>query len=298
LWCWIEMPDRALIRCYVAMEKPGAHPEGSRHRSQASLWLAALLNSVPVNPIAAQHAERLLDAGVAGTCTSHGAENNLHKIGLLLEHDETNTFGMENLLTAVGFEEAYEAVAYQIGNPPDREENPGRGCIDPARTATGLVEAGERIGNVARAGGRLVFATGHPGAMILYYLGLVRWTEELGGEAVTAEMRGRHQRGISLDWAGRVGTLGDGASLFHTHDPEPMRDVLDLAGPVDLVVADHGFAGAAISAGVPTVVVMDTNDPAFAVAAARGADVTVVPMDDNRPLNSYSAALDVLKDGI
>jgi len=133
--------------------------------------------------------------------------------------------------------------------------------------------------------------------MILYYLGLARWAQELGGEAVTAETRGRYQKGISLDWAGRVGTLGDGASLFHTHDPEPMRDVLGQAGPVDLVVADHGFAGAAISAGVPTVVVMDTNDPAIAVVAARGADVTVVPMDDNRPLNSYSAALDVVRRG-
>jgi hypothetical protein len=256
-----------------------------------------MLNSGPVNPLAAQYAERLLEAGVAGTRTSHGAENNLYKIGLLLEHDEANTFGMEDLLRDVGFEEAYEAVSHQIGNPPDREENPGRGCIDPARTAAGLVEAGERIGGVAREGGRLVFATGHPGAMILYYLELARWAEELGGEVVNALTRGRYQKGVSLDWAGPVGTLGDGASLFHTHDPQPMRDVLREAGPVDLVVADHGFAGAAIAAGVPTVVVMDTNDPAFAVVAARGADVTVVPMDDNRPLNSYSAALDVLKGG-
>jgi hypothetical protein len=134
--------------------------------------------------------------------------------------------------------------------------------------------------------------------MILYYLGLAGWAEGLGGVAVIAETRGRYQKGISLDWAGPVATLGDGASLFHTHDPDPMRDVLGQAGPVDLVVADHGFAGAAISAGVPTVVVMDTNDPAFAVVAARGADVTVVPIDDNRPLNSYAAALDVLKGDI
>lgn len=240
--------------------------------------------------------DRLLDAGVAGTCTSHGAENNLYKIGLLLDLDENNTFGMENLLRDVGFEEAYDAVQRQTGNPPDAEENPGRGCIDPARTAAGLLEAGERIRNAAQKGGRLVFATGHPGAMILYYLGLAQWAEGLGGEAVIAETRGRHQKGVSLDWAGSVGTLGDGASLFHTHDPEPMRDVLQQTGRVDLVVADHGFAGAAIAAGVPTVVVMDTNDPAFAVVAGRGADVTVVPMDDNRPLNSYSAALSVLRE--
>jgi Phosphatase len=251
-----------------------------------------------VNPLAAQHAERLLDAGVAGTCTSHGAENNLYKIGLLLEHDEANTFGMEDLLQGVSFEEAYDAVMYQIGNPPDREETPGRGCIDPARTAAGLVEAGARIGEVAASGGRLVFATGHPGAMILYYLGLARWAEGLGGRILTVETRGCYQRGVSLDWAGSVGTLGDGASLFHTHDPEPMRDILGQTGPIDLVVADHGFAGAAIASGVPTVVVMDTNDPAFAVVANRGADVTVVPMDDNRPLNAYPAALEVLKDGV
>jgi hypothetical protein len=106
-----------------------------------------------VNPLLGQHADRLLDAGVAGTCTSHGAENNLYKIGLLLEHDESNTFGMEDLLRDVGFEEAYFAVALQIGNPPDREENEGRGYIDPARTASGLVEAGGRIEAVAGSGG-------------------------------------------------------------------------------------------------------------------------------------------------
>jgi len=133
--------------------------------------------------------------------------------------------------------------------------------------------------------------------MILYYLGLSRWAQELGGDVLTVETRGRYERGVSLDWAESVAALGDGASLFHTHDPEPMRDVLRQTGAVDLVVADHGFAGAAIAAGVPTVVVMDTNDPAFAVVAGRGADVTVVPMDDNRPLNVYSTALDVVRRG-
>jgi hypothetical protein len=248
-----------------------------------------------VNPLLEQQAYLLSEAGVAGNRTSHGAENNLRKIGLLLEHDESNTFGMEDLLQGVDFGEAYDAVTHQIGNPPDKEENAGRGCIDPARTAAGLIEAGERVGSVAGSGGRLIFATGHPGAMILYYLGLARWAQELGGDVLTVETRGRYERGVSLDWAESVAALGDGASLFHTHDPEPMRDLLWQTGAVDLVVADHGFGGAAIAAGVPTVVVMDTNDPAFAVVAGRGADVTVVPMDDNRPLNAYTTALDVVR---
>ncbi len=248
-----------------------------------------------MNPLKSRYAHRLLEAGVAGASTSHGAENNLYKIELLLEGDADHTFGMEELLRDASFEEAYEAVAYHTGHPPDREEAPGRGCIDPVRTAAGLLEAGERVRAVAEAGGSFVFATGHPGALLFYYLGLARWVEELGGETLTAETGGRYGRGVPLDWVGPVGALGNGASLFHTHSPDPMRDVLRELGAVDLVVADHGFAGAAIASGIPTVAIMDTNDPALAVVARRGADLSVVPMDDNRPQNSYAVALEVLR---
>ncbi len=244
----------------------------------------------------ARYANQLVSAGVAGTSTSHGAENNLYKIGLLLEGDVDHTFGMEELLKEASFEEAYEAATYYTGHPPDKEETGGRGCIDPAHTAAGLLEAGERIRANAEAGGSFIFATGHPGALLSYYLGLARWVEDLGGRALTAKTQGRYKRrGVPLDWVGPVGALGDGASLWHTHSADPMRDLLQELGAVDLVVADHGFAGAAIAAQIPTVAVMDTNDPALAVVAQRGADLTVVPMDDNRPQNSYAAALAVLK---
>jgi hypothetical protein len=247
-----------------------------------------------VDPVVPKLADHLLRAGVAGTSTSHGAEDNLYKINLLLEHDGGTTFGMEDLLRGVSFEEAYEAVAYRLGYPPDAVETPGRGCIDPARTAASLLEAGERIRAVAEDGGRIAFGTGHPGALVVYYLNLARWVEDLGGEALTTEVRGRDDRDVPLDWAGPVAVAGDGASLLHTHDPDPMGHVLRQTGPVDLVVGDHGFAGAAVAVGIPTVAIMDTNDPVLAVVAGRGADVTVVPMDDNRPLNSYGAALEVL----
>jgi len=245
-----------------------------------------------------EHAERLLAATVAGGNTSHGAENNLRKIRLMVEADPNNTYGMEALLRDVTFKEAYDAVSHQLGNPPDREETPGRGRIDPARTAEELLKAGGRIRAVAEAAGRIVFATGHPGALLTSYFGVARWAEELGGRVLTAETQERYgNREAWLDWVGPVGVLGNRASLWHTHSPDPMRDVLQKLGAVDLVVADHGFAGAAVAAGVPTVAVMDTNDPAFAVAVRRGADVTAVPMDDNRPPNSYAAALEVLKGG-
>ena len=245
-----------------------------------------------------EHARRLIAATVAGDSTSHGAENNLRKIRLMVEADPNNTYGMEDLLRDATFEEAYEAVSHQLGNPPDEEETPGRGRIDPARTAAELLKAGRRIRTVAEGGGSLVFATGHPGAMLTYYLGVAGWAETLGGRVLTAEVQERYgPREAWLDWVGPVGVLGNRASLWHTHSPQPMRDVLRKLGDVDLVVADHGFAGAAVAAGVPTVAVMDTNDPAFALAVRRGADLTAVPMDDNRPPNSYGAALEVLKNG-
>ena len=232
---------------------------------------------------------------MAGTRTSHGAQDNLFKINRVLEGDPNQIFGVGRLLRGASFEEAYAAVAYYTGNPPDREENPGRGCIDPERTAAGLLEAGERIRAVAQAGGRFVLATGHPGALLVYYLGLAQWIEELGGKAITVATQGRYEQDVPLDWVGPIAVLGDGASLLHTHSPAPMQAVLARAGAPDLVAADHGFAGAAVAVGVPTVAIMDTNDPALAVAARRGADLTVVPMDDNRAQNSYLAALEVLK---
>ena len=244
-----------------------------------------------------EQAEKLLAAGVAGTNTSHGSEDNLLKIGRLIEGNPAQTFGMEKLLEGVTFEEAFDAVTKKTGYPPDEEENPNRGRIDPARTAADLVEAGARIRDVAEGGGRFVFATGHPGALLLYYLGLAGWVEGLGGEALVTEAKGRHETQVPLDWAGPVAVVGNGASLKHTHDHGPMREILGRVGAVDLVVADHGFAGAAISAGIETVAIMDTNDPALAVVSERGANAVVVPMDDNRPLNSYAAALEVLKAG-
>lgn len=246
---------------------------------------------------AARYANQLLSAGVAGTCTSHGAQDNLFKINRVLEGDPNQIFGMDGLLRGTSFEEAYAAVAHYTGHHPDREETPGRGCIDPARTAAGLLEAGERIRVIAEAGGRFVLATGHPGALLVYYLGLARWIEELGGETITVATQGRYGQDVPLDWVGTIAVLGDGASLLHTHSPAPMQEVLARVGAPDLVAADHGFAGAAVAVGVPTVAIMDTNDPALAVAARRGADLTVVPMDDNRAQNSYLAALEVLKTG-
>ena len=49
-----------------------------------------------------------------------------------------------------------------------------------------------------------------------------------------------------------------------------MERMLDAINPPDLVLADHGFAGAAAIRRLPTVCFTDVNDPALAVAKADG----------------------------
>ena len=71
-------------------------------------------------------------------------------------------------------------------------------------------------------------------------------------------------------------------SLRHTHLPDYMEAMLDdLADdPPDLVVGDHGFAGAAIEAGIATLSIADVNDPALPLAQARGRTDGVLLIDD------------------
>jgi Phosphatase len=58
-------------------------------------------------------------------------------------------------------------------------------------------------------------------------------------------------------------------------------------GTPDLVVADHGFAGAAIQAGLETLSFADVNDPALIVARAQGRSTVVVVLDDHVPADAY-----------
>jgi hypothetical protein len=63
--------------------------------------------------------------------------------------------------------------------------------------------------------------------------------------------------------------------------------------PPDLVVADHGWAGAAGEAGIDAIGYADCNDPALFVGEAEGKVLVSVPLDDNvaphlyAPLTAY-----------
>jgi hypothetical protein len=94
-----------------------------------------------------------------------------------------------------------------------------------------------------------------------------------------------------------VAVFERGATLWHTHSPEPMNAILDAlgeAGRPDLVVADHGWAGRAGQRGFDSVGYADCNDPALFIGEAEGTMQVTIPLDDHvldpryyEPLTDY-----------
>ena len=151
---------------------------------------------------------------------------------------------------------------------------------------------GRRLALAAEGGERVLIATGHPGALDLLYRELERTARSRTAAFVIKPADGAlwREHGLEHDWSigylSGVGMQTDGRVPRHTHWPDAMRRMLAAERP-DLVLADHGFAGAAIEAGVETVSVADVNDPALLVAKAQGRTEVVVVMDDHVAADAY-----------
>lgn len=184
------------------------------------------------------------------------------------------------------------AVASLCGCSPDLSVREGPGFIDPDRTLDGLERLAHAVGSVARPGARMMIATGHPTGLLPMYQSVARALRDVGValETPIEDVHLRRHRGRSerIRYLDGVAVLSRWPHLAHSHDWEPMEAMLDaLSSPPDLILADHGFAGAAAARGVPTVCFTDVNDPAIAVASEEGALVAAVPCDDNLAPRAY-----------
>lgn len=232
---------------------------------------------------------------IAGRDTRHNRATNLQAIRGLVNGEPHYTFGIKGV-ERFSFDEVLDAVASITKCSRDPNVTTGGGYISPTSTLTGLEQAAQRISSVARRGGKVLLGTGHPGSLLLYYVELGQLIRHWGGEVLEPENGAFVPPNLDLDYIRGVAVTTDRASLMHSHDYRAMEIMLNATPAVDLAVADHGYAGAAINAGIPVVTVMDTNDPAVAVAKRMGADAIVVPMDDNRPLSSYLTLIELLQE--
>lgn len=234
---------------------------------------------------------RLLEGGLAGPHRSHPQHDNVAKAGALRSGHPEATFGMPDVASATT-DEALEAVAALSG-----ARHPGEAYIDPAATIAGARAAAVAIAGACRAGVTIMVATGHPTGLLVHHMRLVKAIETAGGMVIQplSEQALSREPGRRLKYFGGVACLSDGGNLLHTHSPGAMEDVLASGAAPGLVIADHGFAGAAVAWGIRTIAVMDSNDPALAVAYARGCDLHVIAMDDNRRPDSYDVIAELFE---
>ena len=229
-------------------------------------------------------ADALLVGGVAGTAT-HPLDNVRGNILMLIEGDPDKAFGLSGLPGTYDFDDIVAIVEAGAGAPIDHDERFGPVDIRPEPVLDGCDAWGERLHLATQRNETVVLATGHPIGLGLFYHRLDGWLREHGAR-VEAPAHGVHWREAPMphDWFidhwGGVGMLTDGREPRHTHWPDAMHRMLAELTP-DLVLADHGFAGAAIEAGIETLSIADVNDPALLVAQAQGRTEHVLVMDDH-----------------
>ena len=238
--------------------------------------------------------------GPAGVVV-HPLDNVKDHIRKLLAGDPDKWFGMSGL---GGFtdRQVLELTGAAAGFVPDHEASTGPVEVDPTLVLDRCEAIGVRLGQACARGERVILATGHPVGMILLYMETARLLASRGAKLLRPadglEWReGDRHHHWQVRYLNDVGILTDKASARHTHAPEPMERMLEEARP-DLVFADHGFAGAAIEAGVETVSIADVNDPALIVAKALGRTEHVVVMDDNVQPDAYWPCFQAIASGV
>ena len=168
--------------------------------------------------------------------------------------------------------------------------------VDPSTAAAAIERQRLLLASVAASRGRVLLATGHAFALLPHYAAIARALEAVGChvlrplDAVRDTVVDAKGRAGSIRFFDGVGSLVVHGNLLHTHRPDPMETMLgDLggAGAVDLVVGDHGYGGAAVEAGIPTVSIADVNDPALPLAQLRGRTDGVLVVDDGLPSVAY-----------
>ena len=232
----------------------------------------------------------LLAGGVAGTAT-HPVDNVRGNIQKLLDHDPDKEFGLTGLQEGMTLDRVLGLVERAAGVPIDRGARFGPVDIRARSIVDASLAAGGRLARASENGETIVLATGHPTGLAYLYHELA---SELARRGASILVLGRGVRwrepGLDHDWFiehhDGVAMLSDGRAPRHTHKPEAMERMLAEGRP-DLVFADHGFAGAAIEAGVETISIADVNDTALLVAKEQGRTEHVLVFDDHVDPNAY-----------
>lgn len=238
--------------------------------------------------------DHLVASRIAGDVAT-SRESNVGNIDKMLRRDWDYHFGL-SLDREWTADEVLAVMAKRVGIDPDPGRRSGADRIDPDLTVDALEAAGELLARAAADRAPVFVATGHPTGVLSLHLAVAAALARAGcrllgvPDWLAVPERGR------LRSLGDVAMLTNGADFLHTHAAEPMQRLLPVWGgerPA-LVLADHGWAGAAAEAGLTVIGLADTNDPALFVGAEEGKVAVAVPLDDNVAPDLYKPLADAL----
>jgi hypothetical protein len=242
--------------------------------------------------------QQLQDAGIAGDVATP-RENNLEKYRMFATRRNWAKFGLESS-RSWSVDDVVELMARLVGVSADPDHRRGADRIDPDLTISGLIRMAGHLAAAAGPGRRVIVATGHPAGLLAVHLPLARALAATGTELLTPARGWTYEltthNGLvtrEIRYVGDVAMVSTRGELNHTHSARPMSAILaELAAtdadPPDLVLADHGWAGAAGQAGIPSVGFADSNDPALFVGEHEGRIAVAVPLDDNVEPHLYA----------
>ncbi len=230
---------------------------------------------------------RLVRAKVAGRHDRLGRTELLSVARRLIAGERSALLGLDRFPDLTPAEVG--AVLHSVWGWDDSEPSV---TIDADHVLAAFDAARGRVVDVARRGGRVAFATSRPASLLGCHAALARLAAAAGatvldpGQAGPFAAAGRAR--ARLWWIEGVAVVTDGEGLLADAGLEAGPEMLFEVPRPDLVVADRGFAGAAVASGIEVVALADLDAMALAVAAARGLPVTVVPLHERRPAAAYS----------
>ncbi|MFD7262461.1 phosphatase [Streptomyces sp. NPDC059874] len=235
-------------------------------------------------PSRAELIDHLVRTRIAGQVATP-RENNLSHYRKLANGDRHYWLGLELGDRWTDEQDVLAVMAERVGVVDDPAHRAGQDTIDPELTVAGLDRMAARLRKAALDRQSVLFATGHPGGLLDVHRATAAALRAAGCEIVVIPAGLLADEGSVWQFAD-VAVLERGATLWHTHSPEPMAAILDglaAAGrpQPDLVVADHGWAGCAAQRGLDAVGYADCNDPALFLGEAEGTLQVVVPLDDH-----------------
>lgn len=195
----------------------------------------------------------------------------------------------------VTLDEVFSTVARMWGPDLASPKLESAIAIDPDRTITQARVAFTRIADVARRGGRIVFATTRPASLLPLYQELARLAVDAGA-AVLADIE---TSSVSIDdrsnrrirWFDGVAMVTDGDGLPGGPGFGVAAELAFHLPPPDLVVSDRAIAGGSARAGIEVVAPAGLSAVALGLAADRGLPVSVIPLHENRAPAAYEPLL-------